>query len=276
MFDLEAEYEVITFSIGDTKSGTKMGKLQLKKIDDESVLNCILWEETLNRLENKIFRCGNIVKISSGSYNEKFNNCLVSNLELVKQAQLGLPEAQTEQAFKDILSYVESIEKADLKKFVKNLLNEHKDKFKIAPAAKMMHHNYLGGLLQHTLECAQIADNLVSHLYKEIDRDSVIAASILHDFGKIFEYKIDVDSGLIDYDEDFKKEWISHSQWAFSTCMIQGHKLVAKMIAAHHGRAEWGAIVDLNDKNLEPITYLIHHIDDLSAKFGKTSVNDLC
>ena len=46
------------------------------------------------------------------------------------------------------------------------------------------------------------------------------------------------------------------------------------MIAAHHGRAEWGAMIDLNERDLEPFYYIIHHIDDLSAKFGATSVNE--
>ena len=46
------------------------------------------------------------------------------------------------------------------------------------------------------------------------------------------------------------------------------------MIAAHHGRADWGALIDLNEKDAEPYMYIIHHIDDLSAKFGATSVND--
>ena len=49
-------------------------------------------------------------------------------------------------------------------------------------------------------------------------------------------------------------------------------KKIAKMIAAHHGRADWGAIVDLDTKDLEPIYYLIHHIDDMSAKYGMTNV----
>ena len=47
------------------------------------------------------------------------------------------------------------------------------------------------------------------------------------------------------------------------------------MIAAHHGCAEWGAIVDLNEKDLDPLMYLVHHIDDLSAKFGRTAISDL-
>ena len=54
--------------------------------------------------------------------------------------------------------------------------------------------------------------------------------------------------------------------------MSAGFKKVAKMIAAHHARTDWGAIVDLGEKDLEPVIYLIHHIDDLSAKFGQTNV----
>ena len=100
-------------------------------------------------------------------------------------------------------------------------------------------------------------------------------ASILHDIGKIFEYTINTESGLIDYDENFRKEWLTHSQYGFSICMNAGFKRVAKMIAAHHARTDWGAIVDLNEKDLEPIVYLVHHIDDLSAKFGQISVSML-
>ena len=54
--------------------------------------------------------------------------------------------------------------------------------------------------------------------------------------------------------------------------MLAGFKTVAKMIATHHARAEWGAIVDLNEKDIDSIYYLIHHLDDLSAKFGKINV----
>ena len=97
MFNTEDTYEVVIFSIGDTKAGTKMGKLQLKNTVDDSILNCILWEETLNRFDNKLFRTGNLVRIVSGSFNEKFNNCLISALELIKEAKLGLEEKQIEQ-----------------------------------------------------------------------------------------------------------------------------------------------------------------------------------
>lgn len=271
MFNTEDLYEVVVFSIGDTKAGTKMGKLQLKNTKDDTVLNCILWEETLNRFDSKIFRTGNLVRIVSASFNEKFNNCLVSALELVKEAKLGLEKAQIEQYWTKLQSYINRINDENLKHFVSEQFSKFEDTFKIMPAAKLMHHNYIGGLLVHTVECAEFAElNMAQFTYKT-NEDEIYAACLLHDFGKIFEYTINTETGLIDYAPNFREEWITHSQYGFSTCMNAGFKRVAKMIAAHHGRTDWGAIIDLDQKDLEPELYLIHFIDNLSAKFGKIS-----
>lgn len=272
MFSTDITYEVVTFSIGDTKSGSKMGKLQLKDPQTGEFLNCILWEEALNRMDTKLFRCGNLLRIAAGSFNEKYNNCLVSALELIKEARTGLDEKERTQEFENLLEYIDKIKDENLKNFVLEIYTAHKDKILVMPAAKLMHHNYIGGLMVHTLECLKYAEVSMDAFFQRVNRDEVYAACLLHDIGKIFEYTIDLESGLIDYDENFRKEWISHSQYGFSICMTAGFKRVAKMIAAHHGRADWGAIVDLNEKDLEPFVYLIHHIDDLSAKFGKTNV----
>lgn len=275
MLDLTAVYEVVIFSIGDTKAGTKMGKLQLKNTSDEAILNCILWEEALQRIDSKVFRTGNTVKILSGSYNEKYNNCLVANLELIQEAEIGIPEEKREEIFKKITEYVSKIENKKLKEFVSSLIFENEEKFKTTPAAKLMHHNYIGGLLQHTFECLELAENLLPLLNSQLSKDEVYAACILHDFGKIHEYKVDLESGLIDYEEDFRKDWISHSQWGFSLCMQNEFLNIAKMIAAHHARPEWGSLIDLGQRDLEPLVYIIHHIDDLSAKYGKISITDI-
>jgi len=271
MFSTDIIYEVVTFAIGDTKSGTKMGKLQLKDSDGE-FLNCILWEEALNRMDSKLFRTGNELRIVSGSFNEKYNNCLVQALELVKEAKTGLDESEREAEYNALVSYIERIKDENLKKFVQDIYSSNKERLLTAPAAKLMHHNYIGGLMVHTHECLQYAEKMFDVFFQRVNHDEVFAACLLHDIGKVFEYTIDIESGLIDYDEDFRKEWISHSQYGFCLCMNAGFKSIARMIAAHHARADWGAIIDLNEKDLEPILYLVHHIDDLSAKFGRTSV----
>ncbi|MBQ8886458.1 MAG: HD domain-containing protein [Candidatus Gastranaerophilales bacterium] len=275
MLDLHAIYEVVTFAIGDTKAGSKMGKLQVKNMEDGTILNCILWEETLNRLDSKLFRSNNQIRIVSGTYNEKYNNCLVSDIALVKESKLGLSEEQREELFSNIMSYVNKIEDKKLSEFVSTLLFEHEGAFKITPAAKLMHHNYIGGLLEHTYECLDIANTVLTKCNNKINPDIVYAACILHDFGKIFEYNVDMETGLIEYNEEFRKDWRTHSQWGFTVCMSNGFKDIAKMIAAHHGRTDWGALIDLNEKDAEPYMYIIHHIDDLSAKFGKISISDI-
>ena len=271
-FDTESIYEVVVFSIGDTKAGTKMGKLQLKNTEDDSILNCILWEETLNRIDSKVFRTGNLLRLVSASFNEKFNNCLVSAVELIKEAKTGLNEQEREKVYAELTSYFDKIKDEKLKSFLTMFFMEHKDKIKIMPAAKVMHHNYVGGLMVHTLECLKYAEMNMDLSEYKFNRDNILAACILHDIVKIFEYTIDLESGIIDYDENFRKEWISHSQYGFSICMTEGFKEIAKMIAAHHGRSDWGAIIDLDQKDLEPELYFIHLIDNLSAKFGKINV----
>lgn len=273
MFSTDVDYEVVIFSVGDTKAGTKMGKLQLKNLEDNSLLNCILWEETLNRFDSKIFRTGNIVRIVSASFNEKFNNCLVSTLSLVKEARMGLDEKEREKVYSEIISYIDKIQDEKLNNFVATYFTQHKDLIKIMPAAKLMHHNYIGGLMVHILECIKFAEINMNISDYKFNRDNIIAACILHDIGKIFEYTIDLETGLIDYDENFRKEWLTHSQYGFSICMNNGFKEIARMIAAHHGRSDWGAIIDLDQKDLEPELYFIHIVDNLSAKFGKINVH---
>ncbi len=275
MFSNDIDYEVVVFSIGDTKAGTKMGKLQLKNLQDDSLLNCILWEETLNRFDHKIFRTGNIVRIVTATFNEKYNNCLVSSLELVKEAKTGLNEQEREKVYNELISFIDKIHDEKLNSFLTKFFMEHKDRIKIMPAAKVMHHNYIGGLIVHILECLKFAEiNMDLSDYK-FNRDNILAACMLHDIGKIFEYTIDLETGLIDYDENFRKDWISHSQYGFSICMTNGFKEIARMIAAHHGRSDWGAIIDLDERDLEPELYFIHLIDNMSAKFGKINVHIL-
>ncbi len=275
MLDLNAQYEVMSFSVGDTKAGTKMGKLQLKNKTNETLLNCVLWEETLNRLDSALFKTGNIVKILTATYNEKFNNCLVNNMELLVEAKSGIEKEEALELYNSIIKTIEGFKDVKLKEFTKSVLEENKKILMIAPAAKVMHHNYAGGLLVHISECIDFALAVYPVLFKQIDKDTLLSACILHDIGKLFEYEIDTKTGFVEYSSTFQKDWISHSQYGFSLCMANNQPMVAKMIAAHHGRTDWGAMIDLGEKDLENFYYIVHHIDDLSAKFGRTSVNDL-
>ena len=198
MLDLNAQYEVLSYSVGDTKAGTKMGKLQLKNKSNDSILNCVLWEEALNRMDSKLFKTGNIVKILTATYNERFNNCLVNNLELLVEAKAGIKEDEANELYNFIISTIDNFKDGELKNFVKSTIEKNKDKLMVAPAAKVMHHNYLGGLLVHITECIKFAEAIYPVKFKKIDKDILLSACILHDIGKIFEYTIDTETGFVE------------------------------------------------------------------------------
>ena len=192
MFSTDIIYEVVTFSTGDTKSGTKMGKLQLKDTENDEILNCILWEEALNRMDSKLFRSGNELRIVSGSFNEKYNNCLVQALELIREAKIGLSEEERENEYKAIVEYINKIQDEKLRAFVLDIYTKNKEEILIAPAAKLMHHNYIGGLMVHILECLKYAEHVFGMFFQRVNHDEVYAACLLHDIGKIYEYIVDL------------------------------------------------------------------------------------
>ncbi len=139
-------------------------------------------------------------------------------------------------------------------------------KFKTAPAAKKMHHAYIGGLLEHTLSMASLADKVAGH-YSGVDRDLLVSGAVLHDIGKTdeFEYQIKIDYtdegrllnhiviGLKMVDEklsgieDFPEDQIF---------------LLKHMIVSHHGVREFGSPEP--PKTIEAV--LLNYIDEIDSK----------
>jgi 3'-5' exoribonuclease len=141
-----------------------------------------------------------------------------------------------------------------------------KRRFKIAPAAKTMHHAYLSGLLEHVLSLCGLADRVTGH-YRDINRDLVITGAILHDIGKIYELSYErsfdyTDEGrlvghitigigmverVIEKIDDFPKE--------LST-------LIKHMLLSHHGYLEYGS--PKRPKCVEAV--ILYYCDDLDSK----------
>lgn len=229
----------------------------------------------------EIFSPGRIIEIRKATYSEKYGYTIKAPYYTGPKIDLRFPESRVRELCVKIDTCVDEIRNDNLRNFIKNLFDKYRIEFQNSPAAQFHHHCYFGGLLQHTCECLHIAEIFFKQ-YPKMDKDVIFAACILHDFAKIWEYDLDDNTGIITKNKDFEKRWINHSQWGYSTCMYKAEEtgdditVVAKMIATHHSRSEWGAVIDLNTSNLESIYYLLHHIDDLSAKFGKISILDAC
>lgn len=138
--------------------------------------------------------------------------------------------------------------------------------FKRAPAAKGFHHVYIGGLLEHTLSVARLLD-VASRHYEGVDRDLLLAGGILHDIGKIREYRYE---GLIDYSDEGRLighivigvEMLDEKIAALGAFPPETAMALRHILLSHHGEMEFGS--PKRPKTLEAM--IVHQLDDLDAK----------
>ncbi len=137
--------------------------------------------------------------------------------------------------------------------------------FASAPAARGMHHAYVGGLLEHTLSMTALSDMLSKH-YPYVNRDLLISGTLLHDMGKTIEYQA---AGGFTFTEDGRL--VGHIVRAIVLVEQASAEVdfpaddlrqLVHLIASHHGRLEWGSPVA--PKTLEAI--LLHEVDHLDSR----------
>lgn len=167
--------------------------------------------------------------------------------------------------------YPERVEDPMLRRLCEETLDEHGLALKEHPAAKAMHHAYLGGLLEHTVSMAELALSVCQH-YPEIDRDLVLTGVLFHDLGKLIEL-----GAMPANDYTLPGRLVGH--------VVIGRDLLLERIAAidgfpedkrlhlehlvlsHQGRKEYGSPV-------EPSTaeaLVLHFVDDLDSKLAQLS-----
>lgn len=145
--------------------------------------------------------------------------------------------------------------------------------FKSAPAAQEMHHAYIGGLLEHTLNLLEMA-GLVIPRYPKVSLDLVLAGLFLHDLGKTaelgfatnFQY---TDEGQLLGHITICVTWIE--QMAARAAVALGKPfpdkikwLLQHLVLSHHGRTEFGS----PKVPAVPESIAIHYLDNLDAKLG--------
>jgi len=138
--------------------------------------------------------------------------------------------------------------------------------FAKAPAAKSMHHVYLGGLLEHTLSVAGMADRACAH-YPELNRDLVLAGVLLHDVGKTAELTYQrsfsySDAGNLIGHISMEADWINQAVARIPDFPEQLRLLVLHIVLSHHGKLEFGSPV----LPKTPEALLVHYLDDLDGK----------
>jgi len=138
-----------------------------------------------------------------------------------------------------------------------------------APAARRLHHAYLGGLLEHLVEVLLMC-NTVVELYPEISADLLRTGALLHDLGKLREYTW---AQAIDYTDEgrlighivISDELVARAIEQLPDFPPELGLRVRHMLISHHGRYEWGS--PRRPQTLEAIA--LHHVENLSAQINR-------
>jgi len=139
-------------------------------------------------------------------------------------------------------------------------------RYKVAPAAKTIHHAFRSGLLEHVLSLCGLA-RLVAPHYPFIDLDLVLTGVVLHDIGKIYEltyergFGYSAEGQLIGH-ISIAMRMMSDKLRGLPDFPVELRNLVEHMILSHHGKLEFGS----PKVPVFPEALLLHYLDDLDSK----------
>ena len=171
--------------------------------------------------------------------------------------------------WKQLTTLVEEIETKHLRQLLFRVISEPEigDRFKIAPAARGMHHAFRSGLLEHTVSMATIGRQLAKHY--SLNADLVIAGCVLHDLGKVWELEI---SSSIEYTDDGRLLGHLTMEVLYVDRMIaeigdfpdELRRQLLHILLAHHGQYEYGS----PRRPKTPEALLVHMVDLLDSKMA--------
>ncbi len=173
-----------------------------------------------------------------------------------------------EQAFIEFQTCIATVSDPHLRRLLELIFEDERiaAAFKQAPAAKSIHHDCLGGLIEHTLSVTRIADMLAGH-YDTVNRDLLLAGAMLHDIGKIYELSFErsfdyTDEGRLIGHIVLGMELISDTIRLVPDFPVQKALLVKHMILSHHRQLEFGS----PKRPKLPEALLLSYADDIDAK----------
>ncbi len=204
---------------------------------------------------------------------------IIQAIDLVEPSEAQLRELMPasardpEEMFGELTGLLKTISHPAMKALVQAYLDDAPlmAAFKACPAAKSMHHAYLGGLLEHTLNLVNLADR-VCPLYPKVNRDLVMVGLFIHDLGKTVELSFNKGFGYTDRGELVghivegaimlreKAQQVVRSaglRFPAGTVMVLEH-----IVLAHHGQLDFGS----PKIPATPEAILVAMLDNLDAK----------
>ena len=297
--------------VGVGKNGKPFMSIQVG--DATGAIDARVWDK-VDELARE-FEVGDVVKIK-GQVQIYMNRkqLVVHRLERVAPESVNLedflPKTEREplDMLTELVALVKTLKNDQIKQLLLDTLEDAEIRPKIlrAPAAKSVHHSWIGGLLEHILSICKIMEFMAAH-YKMLNRDLLIFGAIYHDIGKIWE--LSYDNGISYTD---RGRLIGHLHMGCELLDKKASRILGfddelrdvlkHIILSHHGRLEYGspkrpkflealvvAMVDDFDSKVASVHSLIENekasgdrwsrynelyeryflLDDMNEKFGK-------
>src|SRR5712692_3754438 len=281
--DLNSEQNITTFFLVHEKEirNTREGKpyLRLELGDRSGTIEARMWDQF--EVAAKDVNRDDIVKVQARV--EIYRNKPQLSLRQLRRAKpeeieladfLPQTTADVEKLYSQLLEFGGSIGNPWLKKLVNGIITDPKiaTRYKRAPAAKVMHHAYLGGLIEHVVGLCGLAKQVAGH-YPELNLDLLLTAAILHDVGKLDELCYD---RAISYTTEgqllghivMEVETVSRAIDAIEGFPPALKTVVQHLLISHHGQYEFGS------PKLQMIreAMVFHYLDDLDSKLAAVRV----
>jgi len=260
-------------SSGITKTGNAY--LKLKLIDRSGEMEGRIWtsvETFANSFEKDDF-----VHVIGKSVSFKEHLQLnITHIQRVEEEEIlfsdffPMAEKDIEEMFRSLAEISDQIRNSHLHQLIKLFWEDESfiKLFKVAPASKWLHHNYLGGLLEHTLSMVQLVLKNASH-YNGLNLDLLLTASILHDVGKVDELSY---RRSFDYSDEGRL--LGHITLGIERVEDKIRQvpdfpkdlstLLKHLLLSHHGQYIWGS--PKRPMTLEAV--MLHYLDDMDAKMN--------
>ena len=173
------------------KAGKSYYSMQLN--DKTGVVDGKVWD-----INNGIEHFDSMDYIQVDAQVTSFQGALQLNIKRVRKASEGeydpkdympFSKKNIDEMYSEMIALIESVKEPHLLKLLQMVYVEDQEfvkRFKLHSAAKTMHHNFAGGLLQHSLAVAKLCDFYATN-YPALNRDLLITAALLHDIGKMDE-----------------------------------------------------------------------------------------
>jgi 3'-5' exoribonuclease len=268
---ITSSFVVVIKQIKPKKTGEPYLALTLG--DRSGQIEAKMWDNVDDVLE--AFEQDDFVKVKGliNKYKNRFQ-LTIHKLRKLGESEIDfadyLPKTtkDIDQLWESLTSFVASFQNPHLKSLVEAFLADPQiaAAYRNAPAAKTLHHAYIGGLLDHVVSLFRSCD-LMCRNYPQVNRDLLLTGAFLHDIGKIHELTYNRSFSYTSRGQLLGHMVIELEMLQAKLALVPGFPdelktLIEHLIISHHGQYEFGS----PKLPMFPEALMLHYLDDLDSK----------